>query len=217
MKGTLIVLGITALAFGGAATLGTMAHVRWGICPAWERGWGGVSGIVASDEVPGLVGQYLAEYGDPDWVVGEIMEFSNHFYVEVREKSTGRGAVELLVLRDGSVRPEPGPNMMWNAKYGHRGMMGFRRDDSGVMDLPPAAALATAQAYLDRSSPGLAVGDEAEAFYGYYTIHTLRNGKIVGMLSVHGSTGEVWVHTWHNAFVGLVPVVEGDPRHDVAG
>ena len=204
MKGTLIVLGITALAFGGAATLGTMAHARWGICPAWEGSWGGGSGVVALDEVPDVVGRYLAAYGEPDLVVGEIMKFSNHFYVEVREKSTGRGAIELLVLRDGLVRPEPGPNMMWNAKYGHRGMMGFRRDGSGAMLLTPAAALSVAQAYLDRSSPGLAVGDEAEPFYGYYTIHTLRNGEIVGMLSVHGSTGEVWVHTWHGSFLGMM-------------
>ncbi len=204
MKGTLIVLGITALAFGGAATLGTMAHVRWGICPAWEGSWGGGSGVVTLDKIPDAVGRYLAAYGDPDLVVGEIMEFSNHFYVEVREKSTGRGAIELLVLRDGSVRPEPGPNMMWNAKYGHRGMMGFRRDGSGAMLLTPAAALSVAQAYLDRFSPGLAVGDEAEPFYGYYTIHTLRNGEIVGMLSVHGSTGEAWVHTWHGTFLRMM-------------
>ncbi len=204
MKGTLIVLGITAVALGGAATLGTMAHVRWGICPASERSWGGGSGLVALDEVPDVVGRYLAAYGDRDLVVGEIMEFSNHFYVEVREKGTGRGAIELLVLRDGSVRPEPGPNMMWNAKYGHRGMMGFRRDGSGAMHLTPAAALSVAQAYLDRSSPDLAVGDEAEAFYGYYTIHTLREGAIVGMLSVHASTGEVWVHTWHGTFLGMM-------------
>ncbi len=204
MKGTLIVLGITALVLGGAAALGTMAHVRWGICPAWEGGGG--SGVVALDEVPDLVGRYLAAYEDPDLMVGEIMEFSNHFYVEVREVDTGRGAMELLVTRDGSVRPEPGPSMMWNAKYGHRGMRGFRRDGSGALLLTPAAALSVAQAYLDRSSPDLTVGDEAEAFYGYYTIHTVRDGAIVGMLSVHGTTGEVWVHTWHGTFLGMTSV-----------
>ena len=57
------------------------------------------------------------------------MEFDNHFYAEVEEKSTEVHAFELLVNRwTGSIVPEPGPNMMWNTKYGHMGagMMGRR-------------------------------------------------------------------------------------------
>jgi hypothetical protein len=38
---------------------------------------------------------------------------------------------------------------------------------------------------------------------GYYTIHTLRDGKIEGMLSVHGTTGQVWYHTWHGGFIRM--------------
>ena len=49
----------------------------------------------------------------------EVMEFSNGFYVAVGDKTANSGALELLVDRyDGSVSPEPGPNMMWNTKYG---------------------------------------------------------------------------------------------------
>lgn len=201
MKGIAITLAVTALALGGAAALGTLTHARWGICPV---GWGGASGTLAPGDAPSVAERYLANYSAPNLAVAEIMEFTNHFYVEVREVDTGRGAMELLVLRDGSVRPEPGPNMMWNAKYGHMGMMGFRRGFPGEMRVSPEEALAIAQRHLDRSSPGLAVGDEAEAFYGYYTIHTVRDGAIVGMLSVHGSTGEVWLHTWHGTFLGMV-------------
>ncbi len=52
----------------------------------------------------------------------------------VKEKITGIGAFELIVERNGFMHPEPGPNMMWNTKYGHmagfggmmdRGMMGY--------------------------------------------------------------------------------------------
>jgi len=208
MKGTLIVLGISALVLGGAAALGTLAHTQWGLCPVpvGRFGWPASSGTLALAEVPPAAERYLAYYyEDPNLVVAEIMEFSNHFYVEVREFDTGRGAMKLLVLRDGSVRPEPGPNMMWNTKYGHMGMMGFRRGlaGGGAMTVSAEEALSIAQAYLDRLSPGLVVGDEAEAFYGYYTIHTVREGAIVGMLSVHGVTGEVWVHTWHGTFLGM--------------
>jgi hypothetical protein len=203
MKGVVIVLGVIVLVLGGAAAVGTLAHTRWGMCPVGWFGWPG-SGDLTLAEVPAAVARYLAYYDDPNLVVGEIMEFTNHFYVEVREESTGQGAMELLVMQDGYVRPEPGPNMMWNTKYGHRGMMGFRRVLSGGMTLTPAEARDIAQRYLDRSSPGLAA-EEVKTFYGYYTIHTGRDGAIVGMLSVHGATGEVWVHTWHGTFLRMSP------------
>jgi hypothetical protein len=48
---------------------------------------------------------------------------------------------------------------------------------------------------------GAKVADDADAFYGYYTIDVLRDGKTIGMLSVNGTTGAVWYHTWHGAFV----------------
>jgi hypothetical protein len=210
MKGTAIVLGVIVLALGGAAALGTLGHARWGWCPVGWFGWPG-SGDLTLAEVPAAVERYLAYYDDPNLAIGEIMEFTNHFYVEVREADTGQGAMELLVLRDGSVRPEPGPNMMWNTKYGHRGMMGFRGGmmgfrgyPSGEMTITPAEARDIAQRYLDRASPGLAA-EEVKTFPDYYTIHTVREGAIVGMLSVHGATGEVWVHTWHGTFVRMSP------------
>jgi len=201
MKGIAITLAVTALVLGGAAALGTLAHARWGMCPFGWSGWP-TSGNLTPAEVPVAVGRYLAYYDDPNLIVGEIMEFTNHFYVEVREVDTGRGAMELLVTRDGTVRPEPGPNMMWNTRYGHMGMMGYRGEPAAGTPLTPAEARATAQRYLDRFSPGL-VAAEVEAFYGYYTIHTVRDGAVVGMLSVHGPTGEVWPHTWHGTFLGM--------------
>ena len=49
---------------------------------------------------------------------------------------------------------------------------------------------------------GLTVG-APETFPGYYTMHTLRDGEIEGMLSVNAVTGEVWGHSWHGAFVAM--------------
>ena len=43
----------------------------------------------------------------------------------------------------------------------------------------------------------------ADAFPGYYTLHTLRDGKVDGMLSVNATSGEVWYHSWHGAFVEM--------------
>src|SRR5215204_1865811 len=77
-------------------------------------------------------------YGDSNLEVVDVMEFTNNYYAQVRESDTGIGAMELLIdKRTGWVRPEPGPNMMWNTKYGMmggRGMMGPNGDsDRGMM------------------------------------------------------------------------------------
>jgi hypothetical protein len=34
----------------------------------------------------------------------------------------------------------------------------------------------------------------------YYTLHSERDGKVVGMLSVNASTGAVWYHWWQGRF-----------------
>ncbi len=59
-----------------------------------------------------------------------------------------------------------------------------------------------AQQFLDANLPGVTVG-EADAFYGYYTLHTLRDGQIEGMLSVNGYNGAVWYHNWHGPFIQM--------------
>jgi len=143
--------------------------------------------------------------------VHEVMEFERNYYAIVSEKDTGIGAMELLVDKaTGVVGPEPGPNMMWNAKYGmmgQGGMMGRRGMMAGVataeMTLSAAEAEEVAQRWLDANLPGRTSG-EADPFYGYYTLHFLKDGKIDGMLSVHGSTGDVWYHSWHGNFVQMI-------------
>ena len=59
-------------------------------------------------------------------------------------------------------------------------------------------AVELAQAYLDTYvSDNLEVDQHADPFYGYYTLHVNRAGQTIGMLSVNGYTGEVFLHTWH--------------------
>ncbi len=170
---------------------------------------------------------WLAGLGAADLALGEIMIFDNHAYAQILEADTGIGAMELLVDPvTRAVSPEHGPNMMWNLKYspmagtGMMGMMsGFRFGDFDDMmggqstseseiapsELPisPEKAVETAQVYLDVYLPGTTTDDEADPFYGYYTIHINENGDTVGMLSVNGYTGDVFVHTWHGEFIEM--------------
>jgi len=172
------------------------------------------------DEAHAAFERAVKGFGNPNLEVGEVMEFSNNYYAEVEEKDTGIEAMELLINRPGSrVYPEPGPNMMWNTKYGMMsgsggygrmmgpnggGMMGGSSASASAQNAPgnttdkmavsPEQARKIADAYLSRVSPGTKA-EQPERFYVYYTIDTEKDGKTVGMLSVNGYSGEVWYHS----------------------
>ena len=173
--------------------------------------------------------QFLAAQA-PGFVPYHIMEFTNNFYVAVKEKQSGQGAFELLVDRyTGALYPEPGPNMMWNTKYGHGwgmgggmmgggmmgpGIMGSSGSASGMgpgmMGLPSTPAVAAtvtlerarvlAQQFLDARIPG-AKTDDASTFPGYYTLDVTKDGRTIGMLSVNAYSGQAWYHNWHGTFI----------------
>ena len=151
-----------------------------------------------------IVENYLRARSDSDLEAEEIMEFSYNFYVEFSEKSTGIHAFEELIdPYTGDMYPEPGPNMMWNTKYGMMsGMMWGTPNLSTPMTVTGEEAVKYAQEFLDSYLPG-AKAEEAEQFYGYYTLHVVNNGQIYGMLSVNGYTGQVWYHFWHGPFIGM--------------
>ncbi len=200
---------------------GLMPGMRW----AWGDGSGGStewaqnpSKDPASEGSDGLtiedahetVERYLRSRGYEDLEIAEAMAFEQNYYAIAREHDTGIGAMELLVDREsGIVGPEMGPNMMWNERYGmhRRGMMGSGRRGNTIT---PDEAVEGAQRWLDANRPGRTADEHAVTFYGYYTIHTLADGEIEGMLSVHGTTGQVWYHNWHGEFVDAIG---GDEAH----
>ncbi|MFH8771123.1 hypothetical protein [Streptomyces sp. NPDC017958] len=187
----------------------------WDDWDSWGPGMG--PGMMSSDDCswgPGMMGGHYWQRGDGtpvttlaqarqhadafadrlDLRVGEVMQFSKNFYAEL-ETPNGNLATEILVdPADGDTGIEYGPAMMWNTDYGmhHRGQTRTR--------ISPDQAQDRAQQWLRDRGTGLTAG-EAEAFPGYYTLHTLRSGKINGMLSVNASTGAVWDHTWHGTYI----------------
>ncbi len=204
-----LLIGIGFLLLGGA-----LWAVAWSATqgPAMMRAWTpqttfptGQGQPLTLDQAEQVVQAYLDDVGDRDLALSEVMAFDNHFYAAIKERDSGVHAMELLVDRSsGRVLPEPGPNMMWNAKYGHMRvpMMGWMMGQrtTGSMKLSAADARQAAQRFLDETQPG-AVAGEPDRFYGYYTLHALRDGRVVGMLSVHGDNGQVWAHSWHGEFL----------------
>lgn len=171
------------------------------------------------DEAVEAAETYIDEYGDGNLELAEVMQFDNHFYAQIREVDTGINAFEMLIdPYTGSVYPEPGPNMMWNIKYGMMGggfrggmmgrqagmMNGYSTNDlEDEMSVSPGEAREFAQAALDSSWPGTSVGEDVDEFYGYYTIHVLQDDETTGMLSVNGYSGQVWIHDWHGKFIAM--------------
>lgn len=158
---------------------------------------------LTSDNVKKAAQDFVESLNNPNLAIKDIMEFERNFYFIVYEKDTGTGAFEMLVWKEaqgmmvaGVLHPEPGPNMMWNAKYS---MMPFVQQTTEMI-ITEDKAKSLAQAYLDANLPGTGVED-ADRFYGYYTVHTEKDGKISGMLSVNGYTGQIWYHSWHGQFI----------------
>jgi hypothetical protein len=119
--------------------------------------------------------------------VADVMAFGSNYYAQLVD-GNGTGLGEVLVDRyTGAVSPEPGPNMMWNSRWGAGTGSDTRYDQ--------AAAQQLATTFLAGYLPGATV-TVGLAFPGYYTFDFGR-GQVEGMLSVNAATGEIWVHTWH--------------------
>ena len=182
------------------------------------------------DQAKAAAEKYLANLNNSDLQIAEVMIFDNNAYVVVKEASTGIGAFELLVDPTSQIAyPEHGPNMMWNLKYSGLnhdnivsrngyGMMGGMMggygnimmqgwnsttplDITANMTVTLEQAIEYAQKYLDANISSATAATDPIQFYGYYTLDFEQNGKVSGMLSVNGYSGQVFLHTWHGTFI----------------
>jgi len=185
---------------------------------------------ISLNQAKSIADHFLDSLNNPDLAIKEIMEFEHNFYIIFYEKSTGVGAFEMLIWKVdpnvsgfgmisyggsvvGSIIPEIGPNMMWNTKYGGMmgqmgggmmggGMMGGQqgRTPTAIMPVNEDEAKKIGQQYLDRYFAGATI-EGVKKFYGYYTFDFEKDGKIQGMFSVNGYTGQTWYHGWHGSFI----------------
>lgn len=164
------------------------------------------------DEAIAIAEAYVAEWeSETPLKLGEVMQFDNHFYANAMELESDLEAFEFLVdPQTGTVYGEPGPNMMWNLQYGMsmgRGMgMYLPTTDNIDLNIDSDEAVSRAQEFLNQTFENAIVADDdITTFYGYYTLHILENDEIIGMLSVNGYTGQVWLHHWHGRCRCQVP------------
>jgi len=89
---------------------------------------------------------------------------------------------------------------------GYGNMMGNLNDTtpldvSADMTVTPEQAVEFAQKYIDTNISGATAATDPIRFYGYYTLDFEKDGKVAGMLSVNGYSGQVFLHTWHGTFI----------------
>lgn len=194
----------------------------WGMGSGW--GWGSGSrsadfGMMGGSGYDGMMGDYgwsgedaepvedmdqardrAAEYAEvvqAGLEVGEVMRFENHYYADLQEPDGTKVTEVLIDPRSGVVRPEMGPATMWNTRAAI-----MDRSGGSEPEVTAVQAQQIADDWLAQRDAGLTSQDPA-LFPGYYTLHTVEDGEITGMLSVHASTGDVWFHSWHDDFVEM--------------
>jgi hypothetical protein len=141
---------------------------------------------------------FARQYGS-NVEVEDFMAFSSNYYAVVKDTSSGKDIAEILVDRySGTAYPEPGPNMMWNTRYG----AGRVQTGNSGYDLTGAKKLA--EGFLTGYLPGAQI-QEAHEMPGYYTFDFGRN-ETESMMSVNAFSGQIWVHTWHGPALGEMNV-----------
>ncbi len=209
------ILALVALLISGGWLITQQSSSGWGMGSSWgertmmgggsgyEEMMGGYGWLEDDPEPINDLAQARERAADYAQVlqlgleVGEVMRFENHYYADLQEPEGSKVTEVLIDSRTGAVRPEMGPATMWNTRFG---MMS--RDGGSDADITADQAQEIADGWLADRGEGL-TSDDPVQFPGYYTLHTVDDGEITGMLSVHATTGEVWYHSWHGDFVEM--------------
>ena len=172
--------------------------------------------IQMSDAIA-IATQYMNQQPVSGLALDEVEEWDYNFYVVVKEASPSQyKAYQIIIDKwSGTVMPEPGPNMMWNWKYGkmmNNGMMGHPKHNGNyAMTVTPDQAVTAANQFLQQrfgTAHSYIVDGQPDTYYGYYTcdVKDAITGVKIGMLSVNGNTAQVWYHTWHGNYVNTLEI-----------
>ncbi|WP_119071382.1 hypothetical protein [Aggregatilinea lenta] len=146
--------------------------------PGMMRGGHMMGGWNAPEDCP---------YADGAWTDPGMMDGWNWDDCPFADSEwSGRGLMRGHGMMGGWNTPEDCPfaDEMWGAAAGDDVEMTLTTDD----------ARAAAQVYLDEIYPGLTVDEEAWTVNGFFMLHILEDGQLVGMLSVNGTTGDIRLH-----------------------
>lgn len=165
----------------------------------YGRGMGQVQSFPASIEEATTAAQEYAAGVSEDIEVVRVMEFTNGYYALVMEKEGGKGAFGLYLRSNNSRASRMGSRYyMWNTKYTPAGVNADADPENAVS---MADAAISAQDALDADGIKATVDEKGVDFYGYYTFTYLVDGEPAGLISVNGTTSQVWNYDWLGTYV----------------
>ncbi len=167
------------------------------------------TGLVSIEYGPAMM--WNTRYGmgrAASWMMGSYGRSMMHSYGGAMMGEYGYGTTTA-----GGTTTTANPGYGYGMMGGNGGMMGgygyngAGTTTSGSGTKPGATSVSIteahtlAQRWLDANQPGVQVESGGDAFPGYYTLETLKDAKITGMISVNATTGAVWPHWWHGDFI----------------
>ena len=128
-------------------------------------------------------------------------------YLKVLAVAAAMSAMAGMIGGAGAQQPAPpqgNGTMMGPGMMGQYGGSPNWTPPSGSLSAPLTVSDAQriANQWLAKQGSGVTAA-QPDALPGYFTLHTLTDGKITGMLSVNEQTGAVWYHWWHGRFVAM--------------
>jgi len=174
--------------FGPGSRAPGMMGGGWNAIPGWES-LKKLDTALTVETAKERVVSALKDWGYADLVVDSVAAYDDAFYALVKEKASGKPALEAFVEPVyGTVSAGRGPESGWNTKFGR----------SLMWPLPSGKAITAdqaknlAQQWLDRSRDRTAYELKVVELPGYFSVQLLDKGKLSGLMAVNAYTSQVW-------------------------
>jgi hypothetical protein len=175
-----------ALGPGGRAP--GMMGGGWNAVPGWEY-LKRLDKALTVETAKERVASALKDWGYADLVVDTVAAYDDGFYALVKEKTSGKPALEAFVdPMYGTVSAGRGPESSWNTKYG-RSLM-WPQPSGKTITAEQAKNLV--QQWLDRSRDRTAYELKVVELPGYFSVQLQEGGKLSGLVAVNATTSQVW-------------------------
>jgi hypothetical protein len=160
----------------------------WNTVPGWEN-LKRLDKPLTVESAKERIVSALKDWGYADLVVDSVTEYENGFYAVVKEKASGRPALEAFVdPAYGTVSAGRGPEASWNTKYGRS--LNWPLPSGKTITADEAKKLV--QQWLDRGRNRTAYDLKVVELPGYFSIQLLNDGKLAGLAAVNAYTSQVW-------------------------
>ena len=171
---------------------------RYGRQGPWQGQAQPQSGASSLEDAVTKAKAFAAEIS-PDAVVTRVYQFSNGYYALAMEKTGSKAAFGIILQSDtGNDANASGQFQKWNTKYTQ---MGVIADAEALNKVSMADAAKAAQQALDKGSTKATVDAAGVDFYGYYLFTYNVDGKMAGLISVNGTTSDVWNYDFLGTYV----------------